>query len=96
LGRGTLADARHGFAPVGAVTPFVQGGLGVHLVSHASIGDRRLGTSFHFGQQVIFGIRFGQGRRHSLAARAEHVSNGDLKDPNDGVSFYGLEYRYGW
>ena len=79
-----------------AVIPYAEIGLGIHLLSHVNIGDRKLGTAFHFGEHAAVGVRFGEEWRNSVALRAEHVSNAHIKLPNDGVSFYGVELQLGW
>ena len=79
-----------------AFTPFGEASLGAHVVSRTRIEDRRLSTAFQFGEQLAFGVRFGASKAFALALRAEHVSNGSIKLPNDGATFYGLELQYDW
>ena len=83
-------------APRPDYTPFAEAGLAMHLLTHTRIGDRALGTAFQFGQHVALGVRFGPGQAYTIAARMEHVSNADIKKPNDGVSMAGFEFRYAW
>jgi hypothetical protein len=80
----------------GAAVPYVEAGLGVHLLSHTRIGVRALGTAFQFGEHAAVGVRLGAEHEYAIAIRAEHVSNGRIKFPNDGVSFYGVELQLGW
>jgi len=79
-----------------APVPFLEGGLGAHLMSRTRIGDRNISTAFQFGEHIAVGMRFGPDGAHALAFRAEHVSNAGIRKPNDGVSFYGIELQYGW
>jgi lipid A 3-O-deacylase len=78
------------------LAPFAEGGIGVHLLTHTRVGDRNMSTAFQFGEHMAVGARFGKEFAYSLAARAEHVSNANIKKPNDGVSFYGIELQYRW
>ena len=43
--------------------PYVEAGIGLHLLSHSSIGDKRLSTAFQFGDHLGVGYRFGAKRR---------------------------------
>ena len=80
----------------GTFVPFAEGALGMHVLTHARIGDRAISTAFQFGQHLAVGARFGERHAYSLAVRAEHVSNANIKRPNDGVSFFGFEFQYDW
>lgn len=74
--------AWHGF--------FVQGGLGLHLVSHTTIDPgRQLSTAFQFGEALAVGVNFGPRNRYEITAFARHVSNGDIEKPNWGFTYYG-------
>lgn len=69
---------------------FVQAGLGIHVVSHTTIDPgRNLATAFQFGEAAAVGMRFGPGHRYEITAFARHVSNGDIKRPNWGFTYYG-------
>ncbi|MDQ2989376.1 MAG: acyloxyacyl hydrolase, partial [Pseudomonadota bacterium] len=83
------------FHPYGAEAqgPFVEGGIGVHLLSHTRIhDDRRFGSAFQFGDMVGVGWQFGAGGRYELGLRLHHVSNGGIKEPNQGLNFLQLRF----
>lgn len=75
--------------------PFVEVGLGIHLLSHTWINDRQLATAFNFGSHGGAGIAFGAQQRWELAGFIHHVSNGRIKQPNDGLTYFGVTLRYG-
>jgi len=88
-----IAELRYWLAPEAPVRPFAEGGLGVHLLSNVRVGNRQLGVAFDFGSQVAVGAVFGDNGRYELAAFAHHVSNAGIKDPNDGINYFGIRFR---
>lgn len=75
--------------------PYAEIGVGAHLLSHTALrGGPRFGTAFQFGEWLGVGLRFGAGREFELGLRVEHLSNADIKLPNDGLTFGAL--RFGW
>jgi len=76
--------------------PYMEAGLGVHLLSTIYIGNRDLGSSFQFGTHVGVGIRFGSREQLEFAWRVEHLSNADLAQPNPGINFSMLRFGYHW
>ena len=86
------------FAPVfvyefgnGSVKPFIEAGIGVAAFSQTQIEDNKLGSSFNFEDRIGLGLRFGGG--HEVSVRAMHYSNAGIKEPNDGIEAYTLNYR---
>jgi hypothetical protein len=74
---------------------YAEAGLGVHLISHQSINqDRDFGTSFQFGEFLGIGTHLGARDQYSIGMRIQHVSNGSIKQPNDGVTFAQAVVRY--
>ena len=73
--------------------PFVEIGLGLHLISHVQISTRNLGTAFDFGTQVAAGFTYGENGRYELAALISHASNGSIKYPNDGFTYGAIRFR---
>ena len=88
-----MAELRYWLSPEAPVRPFVEAGLGLHLLSHVHIANRQLGVAFDFGTQVAVGAVFGDNGRYELAAFAHHVSNAGIKDPNDGINYFGIRFR---
>ncbi len=76
--------------------PFMEAGLGAHLLSKIHIRSRNLGSAFQFGTHVGLGIRFGSNEQWELAWRVEHLSNGDLAQPNPGINFSMVRFGYHW
>lgn len=70
-------------------------GVGVQVVSEDRINHER-----HFGSRVLFGDLLGVGKsfgskdRYELDYRFWHLSNANLADENDGISFH--EIRFTW
>ncbi|HET9577210.1 MAG TPA: acyloxyacyl hydrolase [Usitatibacter sp.] len=74
-----------------------EAGIGVNLLSSTRVDDyRQFSTAFQFGEFVGVGARYGRRNEFQLGARLQHVSNGGIKRPNDGLT-YGmlfLNYRF--
>jgi hypothetical protein len=75
------------------VSPFIELGLGLHLISHVEIANHNLATAYHFGSQGAAGFTFGENRRYELAAFIHHASNARIKQPNQGLTYSGLRFR---
>lgn len=88
------------FAPKAALgtAPYLEAGiLGVHLISHTYIyPERDFSTALQFGHILGFGVSIGAHRQFELGYRYQHLSNGDIKKPNNGVDFnqVHLVYRF--
>ena len=90
-----------GFTPVfrlewgreASLAPYLEAGVGVHLLSHASVSEfRRFGSAFQFGDHLGAGIRFGRNGRFDLSCRLQHLSNAGIKDPNRGINYNILRF----
>jgi hypothetical protein len=67
---------------------YLEGGIGLHLLSHTRINsDRRLSTAFQLGEYIGASLELGREGQYSLGIRLQHVSNGGAKRPNDGVTY---------
>jgi lipid A 3-O-deacylase len=73
---------------------YIDGGIGVALLSDTRIGTRDLGSTFQFEDQIGVGVRLGQNRQHDLNVRYLHYSNGGFSDPNDGIDILLLSYTH--
>jgi len=80
--------------PNGLVGPYIEAGLGVHLLSHTSIGDTRMSTAFQFGNHIGLGYRFGARESFDVAYRFQHLSNASIKRPNAGINFNQIRLQY--
>ncbi len=76
------------------ITPFAEAGLGFHLLSGTEIGSNNLSTSFQFGSLAGVGLAFGERGQYELAYRYTHISNGDIKKPNDGLDLHLVKLAY--
>lgn len=60
-------------------------GIGVHAISHVHINaERRMSTAFQFGEFIGATLDLG---RFEIGLRMQHVSNGGIKHPNDGITY---------
>jgi hypothetical protein len=57
-------------------------------------GDRRLGSAFQFADHIGFGILFGEHKQFELGYRFQHISNGGIKQPNQGLNLNLLHFVY--
>jgi len=91
-----------GFTPIITLrhlngTPYyLEGGIGVHLLSHVRIDERDLSTAFQFGEMLGGGINFGDRRQYGVGVRVQHISNGGIKEPNNGITFGEIRLSYLW
>ena len=74
--------------------PYVEAGIGFHVLSHTSIGDRRMSTAFQFGDHIGVGYRFGARGAFDLGYRLQHHSNASIKRPNPGINFHQIRLQY--
>ena len=76
------------------VTPYAEAGIGPHLLSHTSLGFQQYSTAVQFGSLVGFGLGFGDNGQYEVAYRFQHISNADIKKPNDGINLHLLRLGY--
>lgn len=72
------------------------GGVGgLHLFSKAFIYEgKKFGSAFQFGHFLGVGVDLGDRRQYSLSYRFEHMSNGGIVQPNQGVNLSELHIAY--
>jgi len=76
---------------------FVEDGIGVHLLSRTRLyNERELSTAFQFGELLGVGFRFGLRNACEIGIRLQHMSNADIKTPNDGVTFVAIRFAVHW
>ena len=99
-GKNTITDL--GLTPVfryeetrpSGISPYLEGAVGVHLVSPVRMEERRGFTSaFQFGDHVGVGARFGEHHRYDLGLRFQHLSNAGIKEPNNGINFTQVRFQ---
>jgi lipid A 3-O-deacylase len=78
------------------MAPYLEAGvLGMHLISPTSIySGRNFSTAIQFGDGLGFGISLGDHRQYDLGYRFQHLSNGDIKKPDNGVDFNQIHFAY--
>jgi hypothetical protein len=74
--------------------PYIEAGIGAHLLSDTSLGDRIFSTSFQFGSHLGIGYRFGARNAFDLSYSYQHLSNASIKQPNDGIDFHQIRLQY--
>jgi len=73
---------------------YAELGLGAHLLSDTTIGDKSMSTQFQFGNHLGVGYRFGVKRAFDLSYRYQHLSNAGIKRPNNGINFNQIRLQY--
>jgi len=73
---------------------YVEGAIGLHLVTTHISAARVFSTSFQFGEHLGAGYRFGSGKRYDLGVRVQHISNGGVREPNPGINFVLVRFQY--
>jgi len=76
------------------ITPFAEAGFGLHLLTDTHIGNRSLSTAFQFGSLFGLGLGFGDRGQYELSYQYTSLTNGDLKQPNDGFDAHMLKLGY--
>ena len=75
--------------------PYLEFGLGMHLLSHTRINqERQLPSAFQFGEILGIGAQFCPKLACSVAVRLQHVSNAGIKQPNNGITFTQASFGY--
>lgn len=89
-----------GLTPVFRLEPndlrgaYVEAGVGAHLLSQTSLGNKRYSTRFQFGSHLGVGYRFRVRQAFDLSYSYQHLSNADIKKPNDGADFHEIRLQY--
>ena len=78
---------------------FAEGGIGAQILTHTKIGVgyehwRNFSTAYQFGERAAIGTTFGPDDRYEIAVFVQHVSNARIKDPNDGLTYFGVTVRF--
>ena len=80
---------------MGAISPYLEGAIGFHLLSETSVSEkRRFSTTFQFGDHLGVGVRFGYRHAMDLGYRYQHLSNAGIKHPNNGIEFHQVRFQY--
>ncbi len=77
------------------ISPYVEAAVGFYLISPTHIyANRKFGSSFQFGDHVGAGVRFGDKGEYDLGYRFQHLSNGGIRKPNQGINFNEIRFEY--
>ena len=90
---GVLAGARWLLPVQPAWRPYIEFAFGGIAQSHVRIGGRALGSVLLFDSRLGAGIALDPSAKYQLGAYIEHRSNARLREPNDGLTTYGVELR---
>jgi len=76
------------------ISPYAEAGIGPHLLSETRLGVDRYSTAFQFGSLVGVGLGFGDKGQYEISYRFQHLSNANIKRPNDGINLHLLRLGY--
>jgi len=80
---------------MGSFAPYAEAAIGFHMIAPTFIyANRQFGSSFQFGDHIGVGVRFGEYKQFDLAYRYQHLSNGGIKQPNQGINFNQVRFAY--
>ena len=82
---------QYNFLPHAQWQPIIFAGVGLAWISDTQLGNRDLSSEFQFSSRAGVGLMKG---RHSVAFAGRHLSNGGIKQPNQGISYWNLSYGY--
>jgi len=74
--------------------PYVEAAVGLHLISQTRTDYSNMSSHFQFGDHAGIGWRFGEQDAWDVGYHFQHLSNGGIKEPNDGINFQILALRY--
>ena len=78
-----------------AISPYLEAAIGFHLISPAYVyANRHFGSAFQFGDHLGLGVRFGEQQQFDLGYRYQHLSNGGIKKPNQGINLNQVHFVY--
>jgi Lipid A 3-O-deacylase (PagL) len=74
------------------LAPYVETGIGVHVISPTHFnGTRDMSTAFQFGEFLEGGVLLGSKKQFGVGYFIQHISNGKIKQPNDGYTYTGVK-----
>jgi hypothetical protein len=80
---------------ISGFSPYAELAVGFHFLSHTFVGaQRQFGSSFQFGDHVGAGVRFGDKGQFDIGYRYQHLSNGGIKGPNQGINYNIIRLQY--
>ncbi len=80
---------------ISGIAPYAELAVGFHFLSKTFVGaQRQFGSSFQFGDHVGAGVRFGDKGQFDIGYRYQHLSNGGIKAPNQGINYNIVRLQY--
>jgi len=77
------------------MSPYLEGAIGFHLISPTFVyANHQFGSAFQFGDHIGAGVRFGDHQQFDLAYHYQHISNGGIKKPNQGINLNLVHFVY--
>ena len=75
--------------------PFIDIGVGINFLSHTRLQEeQQFGIALQFGEFLGTGLRFGQSGAYEIDVRLEHMSNANIKFPNEGITLGVVRVAY--
>lgn len=72
-------------------SPMLETGLSANWLTLTEQADRQISTNFQFGEILGVAMKLGDWQ---IGARYQHLSNGDVKQPNNGYNFFNVVVKY--
>jgi|GEM_PF-1525601 len=80
--------------PIGDGRTFAEFSFSPTIIGGSTFGDRDLGGNFHFTSSLAFGTTMGAQDNFAVSLRAQHTSNGRIRNDNPGLDLFGLNFSY--
>ena len=71
---------------------YLEAGIGGSYFDKTRIGNRRLSTQFQFEDRVSLSWQYSKDSLARVSFGYTHYSNADIKQPNDGLDFFWLNW----
>ena len=72
-------------------SPMIETGLSGNWLSRTEHTERQISTHFQFGEVLGVAVKIADWQ---IGARYQHLSNGDIKQPNNGYNFFNVVVKY--
>lgn len=83
-----------GKEPLYNISPYIDVGVGLSLISKKEMCGRQLGIHFQFEDRLGVGIRFGERKQFDIGYRVVHFSNAYLGKQNASINLHLLVLGY--
>ena len=89
------AGLRYHFRTGTPLVPFIAGSIGIGV---SDIDDADATGKFQFNEQIGAGVRYFLDPHHAVSAEYGfwHISNGGIRQPNDGVNVHVFSLGFAW